>query len=90
MPRHRYVPEFVNYERQPVDSVRAVPFGTGFIDCPAFFRGLRDGGFNGTAVFEMCSPLRVGGGLTNLDACATTYLQWLQAQGLTGPVGSDR
>src|SRR6185503_9791870 len=32
-----------------------------------FFKGLRDGGFNGTAVYEMCSPLRGGGSLENLD-----------------------
>jgi sugar phosphate isomerase/epimerase len=87
VPRHRYRPELVNYERQAVDWVRAVPFGTGFIDYPAFFRGLRDGGFNGTAVFEMCSPLRGGGSLENLDACATTYLQWMQAQGLAAASG---
>ncbi len=77
VPRHRYKPELVNYERLPVDWVRAVPFGTGFIDYAAFFKGLRDGGFDGTAVFEMCSPLRGGGSLENLDACATTYLEWL-------------
>ena len=70
----------VYYERQPVDWVRAVPFGTGFIDYPAFFKGLRDGGFDGTAVFEMCSPLRGGGAMENLDACATTYLKWMQSQ----------
>ena len=87
VPRHRYRPEFVNYERQPVDWVRAVPFGTGFIDYSGFFRGLRDGGFDGTAVFEMCSPLRGGGSLTNLDACATAYLTWMRAQGLIERVG---
>jgi sugar phosphate isomerase/epimerase len=79
VPRYRYRPEFVNYERQAVDWVRAVPFGTGFIDYAAFFRGLRDGGFDGPAVFEMCSPLRGGGDLTNLDACASAYLKWLDA-----------
>ncbi len=82
VPRHRYRPEFVNYERQPVDWVRAVPFGTGFINYAEFFRGLRDGGFDGTAVYEMCSPLRGGGSRENLDACATTYLDWMRAQGL--------
>jgi sugar phosphate isomerase/epimerase len=78
VPRHRYMPELVNYERQPVDWVRAVPFGTGFIDYAAFFQGLKEGGFDGTAVFEMCSPLRGGCGLENLDACATAYLKWMQ------------
>jgi len=82
VPRYRHRPELVNYERQSVDWVLAVPFGTGFIDYAAFFRGLRDGGFDGTAVFEMCSPLRGGGSRTNLDACATTYLKWMQAQKL--------
>lgn len=77
VPRHRYKPELVNYERQPVDWVRAVPFGTGFIDYAAFFKGLKAGGFDGTAVFEMCSQLRGGGSLENLDSCATTYLEWL-------------
>lgn len=81
VPRHRYRPELVNYEPQAVDWVRAVPFGTGFIDYPAFFRGLRDGGFDGLAVYEMCSPIRGGGELATLDACATTYLRWMQAQG---------
>ena len=78
VPRHRYRPELVNYERQPADWVRAVPFGTGFIDYAAFFQGLRDGGFDGIATFEMCSPLRGGGSLENLDACAATYLKWMR------------
>lgn len=80
VPRHRYRPELVNYERQEVDWVRAVPFGTGFIDYEAFFHGLRDGGFDGIATFEMCSPLRGGGSLENLDVCARTYLDWMKAR----------
>jgi sugar phosphate isomerase/epimerase len=82
VPRHRYRPELVNYERQPVDWVRAVRFGTGFIDYAAFFHGLRDGGFDGIATFEMCSPLRGGGSLANLDGCANAYLEWMRAQKL--------
>ena len=84
VPRHRYRPELVNYEPVSPDWVRAVPFGTGCIDYAAFFKGLRDGGFDGLAVFEMCSPLRGGGALTNLDACATTYLKWMRAKKLIG------
>jgi sugar phosphate isomerase/epimerase len=60
--------------------VRAVPFGEGFIDYEAFFRGLRDGGFDGVATYEMCSPLRGGGSLANLDACAGRYLAWMREQ----------
>ena len=78
VPRHRYRPELVNYERQPTDWVRAVPFGTGFIYYEAFFKGLHDGGFDGIAVYEMCSSLRGGGSLKNLDACASGYLRWMR------------
>jgi len=81
-PRFRYSPELVNYEPVSPDWVRAVPFGTGFIDYAAFFKGLREGGFNGLAVFEMCSPLRGGGKAENLDGCATAYLQWMRARQL--------
>jgi sugar phosphate isomerase/epimerase len=72
----------VNYERQPVDWARAVPFGTGFIDYAAFFNGLKDGGFDGIATFEMCSSLRGGGSMENLDACASTYLSWMKTRQL--------
>ena len=80
VPRHRYRPELVNYEPVSPDWVRAVPFGTGCIDYAAFFKGLRDGGFDGLAVYEMCSPVRGGGTAENLDACARTYLDWMRAR----------
>lgn len=79
VPRYRYQPALVNYERQSPDWVRAVPFGTGCIDYAAFFRGLRDGGFDGLAVYEICSPVRGGGALENLDACCSKYLDWMRA-----------
>lgn len=79
LPRYRYRPELVNYESAEPDLVRAVPFGTGFIDYPAFFRGLRDGGFNGLAIYEMCSPIRGGGSLENLDRYASEYRNWATA-----------
>jgi sugar phosphate isomerase/epimerase len=82
VPRYRYRPELVNYERLSPDGVQAVPFGTGCIDYPAFFRGLTDGGFTGLATYEMCSPIRGGGSLENLDACANVYLDWMRARGL--------
>jgi sugar phosphate isomerase/epimerase len=81
LPRFRYRPEFVNYERVQPDLIRAVPFGDGFIDYRAFFSGLRDGGFDGVATYEMCSPLRGGGSMENLDHCAATYLRWMAENG---------
>ena len=82
LPRSRYRPELVNYEPAGPDLVRAVPFGQGFIDYTTFFRGLRDGGFDGVATYEMCSPLRGGGAIENLDRCAAQYLTWMREHGL--------
>jgi sugar phosphate isomerase/epimerase len=78
VPRYRYRSELVNYERLLPDMVRAVPFGDGFIDYEAFFAGLAEGGFDGLANYEMCSPIRAGGSGENLDAYARGYLEWMR------------
>ncbi len=69
LPRYAYAPGLVNYERL-TDAVRAVPLGEGFLDLDGFFAGLREGGFDGYVAYEMCSPLRGGGGEENLDRVA--------------------
>ncbi len=79
-PRYQYRPAIVNYEQVQPDLVRAVKFGTGFIDYQAFFQGLKDGGFNGVANYEMCSPIRGGGSLENLDAYASQYVAWMRGK----------
>jgi sugar phosphate isomerase/epimerase len=76
--RYQYQPALVNYQPVFPDLVQAVPFGEGCIDFPAFFRGLCDGGFNGVATYEMCSPLRGGGNLANLNRFAAQYLNWMK------------
>jgi sugar phosphate isomerase/epimerase len=81
LPRFHYQPALVNYQPALPDAVRAVPFGTGFIDYEAFFKGLRDGGFDGIATYEMCSPLRGGSSRDNLDSYATTYVNWMREHG---------
>jgi len=81
LPRYQYQPALVNYQQALPDAVRAVPFGQGFIDYAAFFSGLRDGGFDGLATFEMCSPLRGGGSRANLDRCAMAYREWMSQRG---------
>jgi sugar phosphate isomerase/epimerase len=78
LPRFQYQPALVNYQAAEPDMVRAVPFGEGFIDYTTFFRGLIDGGFDGVATYEMCSPLRGGGSLENLDRCAAQYVRWMK------------
>ena len=77
LPRFEYQPALVNYVRREPDFVRAVRFGEGFIDYEAFFQGLKDGGFDGIANYEMCSPIRGGGSLENLDAYARHYVEWM-------------
>jgi sugar phosphate isomerase/epimerase len=77
LPRFQYQPALINYERVQPDLVRAVPFGTGFIDYQAFFTGLREGGFEGIATYEMCSPIRGGGAVDNLDQYARQYIKWM-------------
>jgi sugar phosphate isomerase/epimerase len=74
LPRYVYRPELVNYERQGPPAVRAVPLGEGFVDLPAFFAGLKEGGFAGYVAYEMCSPLRGGGSEENLDRAAARSL----------------
>jgi len=76
-PRFRYRSEAINFERVQPDCVRAVKFGTGFIDYPAFYQGLKDGGFDGCCFYEMCSPIRGGGSPENLDEYASHYLRWM-------------
>ncbi len=78
LPRYSYQPELINYRKEEPDLVRAVKFGTGFIDYSAFFHGLKEGGFNGIATYEMCSPIRGGGSLENLNAYAAEYLTWMK------------
>ncbi len=81
--RHAYVADLVNYRPLQPELVRAVPMGEGFIDYRAFFRGLRDGGFDGWVNYEMCSPLRGGGDEKNLDACARRFLDYFRTSILT-------
>lgn len=76
-PRFRYQPPLVNYEREP-DVIRAVPPGEGFIDYRVFFQTLREVGYTGHVAYEMCSPLRGGGGEENLDRCAVRFQEWLK------------
>ncbi len=76
-PRYRYLPALVNYEPQTPHTV-AVPMGDGFIDYRSFFGGLAEGGFNGSVAYEMCSPLRDGGGMATLDLYARKFVHYME------------
>ncbi len=81
LPRFQYRPDLVNYVPASPDLVRAVRFGEGCIDYDAFFRGLKSSGFDGIATYEMCSPIRGGGSLLNLDSYASQYVKWMHERG---------
>ena len=83
LPRFRYDPALINYRPAEPEFVRAVPMGNGDLANADFLRGLRDGGFDGTVAYEMCSPLRGGGAIENLDFCARRFLGWLDTSGTT-------
>lgn len=72
--RFQYQPPLINYQRIDPPAVRAVPLGEGFMDLDAFFAGLKDGGFDGLVAYEICSPIRGGGGEANLDASSRSAL----------------
>ena len=55
--------------------VQAVPVDEGFIDYRAFLRSLREGGFDGSVAYEMCSPLLGGGSEENLDRYALRFVE---------------
>jgi sugar phosphate isomerase/epimerase len=78
-PRFRYHPTLVNYEKL-LPTVQAVPIDEGFIDYRSFLAQLVKGGFHGPVAYEMCSPLRGGGGIENLDLYARKFLSFMQAQ----------
>lgn len=77
-PRFRYHPTLVNYETL-LPTVQAVPMDEGFIDYRSFLRNLGAGGFSGPVAYEMCSPLRGGGSIGNLDLYASKFLNYMHA-----------
>ncbi len=76
-PRYRYNAQVTNYIRQD-DIIRAVPFGTGFIDYKAFFGALKETGYHGYVAYEMCEVLEGGGSLENLDRTARKFLDYFR------------
>jgi sugar phosphate isomerase/epimerase len=76
-PRARYNAQLTNYVRQD-DVIRAVPFGTGFIDYRSFFDALKASGYRGYVAYEMCEVLEGGGSIENLDATARKFLEYFR------------
>jgi sugar phosphate isomerase/epimerase len=76
-PRFKHDLQLVNYTRQTMDLIRAVPAGRGIVDYAAFFRGLKSTGFSGHVAYEMCAVLDGGGSMENLDRTGRIFLEFL-------------
>ncbi len=78
-PRYRYAPELTNYIRQE-DVLRATAMTdpAGIIDYNSFIGTLREIGYQGYIVYEMCEVLEGGGSVENLDKTARECLRFLQ------------
>jgi len=75
--RYNYVNPLTNYkEEQPV--MRAVPMGQGIIDYKIWFDTLKEIGYQGWIVYEMCEVLEGGGSIENLDKTARTFLEYMK------------
>ncbi|HCE58114.1 MAG TPA: sugar phosphate isomerase/epimerase [Prolixibacteraceae bacterium] len=76
-PRFTYENNLTNYSaQQPV--MRAVPMGQGFIDYKTWFETLREIGYQGWVVYEMCEVLDGGGSIENLDKTAKIFLEYMK------------
>jgi len=82
IPRYRYNPSLVNYEKLGPEMVKAVPMGDGIIGYKDFFEAMRKSGYTGPVCYEMCSPLRGGGSLRNLNDYAGKFVSYMRKNGI--------
>jgi len=76
-PRFNYINHLTNYKaEQP--AMRAVPMGEGIIDYKTWFETLREIGYQGWVVYEMCEVLDGGGSIENLDKTAKVFLEYMK------------
>ena len=77
MPRYRYDSALTNYI--PTDPVyRATQMGKGIIDYDTFIGALKEIGYQGYLIYEMCEVLEGGGSIQNLDYTAKEFLNYVQ------------
>ncbi len=75
-PRFKYVSELTNYQpEQPVIRATQMSDPEGIIDYRLFFGTLREIGYRGYLVYEMCEVLDGGGSIENLDRTAKDFLK---------------
>jgi len=77
LPRYHYEHHLTNYVAdKPV--MRATQMGKGIIDYQTFIGTLKEIGYRGYLVYEMCEVLEGGGSIENLDATARQFLEYVQ------------
>jgi sugar phosphate isomerase/epimerase len=75
--RYHYENHLTNYV-DDVPVMRAVPVGEGLIDYQSFIGALKEIGYQGYLVYEMCEVLDGGGSIENLDATAKKFLNYVE------------
>jgi len=77
LPRFKYESLQINYIPL-VSQLVAVPMGEGFIDYKTFINTLKEIGYQGYIGYEMCSVLKGGGSIENLDKSAKAFLEYVK------------
>jgi sugar phosphate isomerase/epimerase len=75
--RYNYVNNLTNYKSEK-PAMRAVPMGEGIIDYNTWFEALKEIGYQGWIVYEMCEVLDGGGSIENLDKTARIFLDYMK------------
>jgi sugar phosphate isomerase/epimerase len=76
-PRFNYVNNLTNYKAEQA-AMRAVPMGQGIIDYKIWFETLKEIGYQGWVVYEMCEVLDGGGSMENMDKTAKIFLDYMK------------
>ncbi|MCG6185877.1 sugar phosphate isomerase/epimerase family protein [Maribellus maritimus] len=76
-PRFNYVNNLTNYKAEQA-AMRAVPMGKGIIDYKTWFETLKEIGYQGWVVYEMCEVLDGGGSIENMDKTAKIFLEYMK------------
>lgn len=75
--RFHYESNLINYVADtPV--MQMVPMGEGIVDYKTFFGALKEIGYQGYIVYEMCAVLEGGGSIDNLDSAARKFLNYVK------------
>lgn len=78
-PRFKYINELTNYQPdQPVIRATQMSSPEGIVDYEQFFRTLKEIGYRGYLVYEMCEVLEGGGSIENLDLTAKDFLDYVK------------